>query len=183
MEKLFANYYNLRTDSMTNLNLTVLSYHEFYTEPNEYAYSRTYARFREDLNTKLFDLITIDDGHIGCLKAFEMMRQKNIRGILFVPSSLMGQGKYLSWSQINHISKHHEIGNHSHHHVNLQELTPAQIQEEILTCNSLIEKHTGKRPRFFVPPFNRSNKHIDNLADKFGLQIIRNRVDIINTTP
>lgn len=168
---------------MSNLNLTILSYHEFYAEPNEYAYSRTYSQFRADLDIKIFDLITVDDGHTGCLKAFEMMRMRNIRGVLFVPTSLMNQGKYLSWSQINRISKHHEIGNHSHHHVNLTELSNDQITEEILTSNMLIEKHTGKKPRFFVPPFNKSNKHVDNIADKFGLQIIKNRIDIINSTP
>lgn len=167
---------------MTKVNLIVLSYHEFYEQPNEYAYSRTYAQFREDLDTKVFDLITIDDGHIGCLKACEMMRQRNIRAILFIPTSLMGQGKYLSWSQIDYLSRFHIIGNHSHHHVNLTELSNDEIQEEVLTASMIIEKHTGKRPRFFVPPFNKSNKHVGNIAEKFELQIIKNRVDILNTT-
>jgi peptidoglycan/xylan/chitin deacetylase (PgdA/CDA1 family) len=116
------------------------------------------------------------------MKAFQMMQWYNHRGILFVSTSLIGQDRYLTWPQINLISQHHEIGNHSHNHVNLQTLSPEQLQEEIITANSLIQKHTGKRPRFFVPPFNKYNNHIDNVAEKFGLQIIKNRVDILNTT-
>lgn len=167
---------------MSNLNLIVLSYHEFYEKENEYAYSRTFRQFNNDLNYKLFDLITIDDGHLGCMKACNMMRLKNIRAMLFIPTALMGQGKYLSWAMINQLSEFHIIGNHSHHHVNLTELTNDEITEEILTSNILIKKHTGKQPRFFVPPFNKTNKHVTNIADKFNLQIVRNRIDILNTT-
>lgn len=168
---------------MSVIDLKVLSYHEFYDEFNDYTFSRAYSKFREDLDTKVFDLVTIDDAHFSCMKAFEMLKERNHRGILFVPTSLVEKVRYLTWREINYISHDHEIGNHSHHHVNLRELTPDQIQEEILTANSLIEKHTGKKPRYFVPPFNKSNKHIENIAEKFGLQIISNRTDIINTTP
>lgn len=172
----------MRFSTMSKLNLTILSYHEFYNEENEYTYSRTFKQFKNDLDTKVFDLITFDDGHIGCLKACEMMRMNNIRAMLFIPTFLMGRNKYLSWPQINYLSRFHTIGNHSHHHVNLTELTNDQITEEVLTANMIIEKHTGKCPRFFVPPFNKSNKHVDNIAEKLGLQIIKNRVDVLNTS-
>lgn len=168
---------------MSYLNLIVLSYHEFNTEFNEYAFSRMYSQFREDLETKTYDLVTIDDAHHSCLKAFEMLKYKNIRGILFVATSLIDQEGYLTWPEVNRIAQHHEIGNHSHDHVNLQNFSPAEVKEQIITANLLIEKHTGKKVRFFVPPFNKYNNHIDNLAAKFGLQIIKNRVDILNTTP
>lgn len=182
MEGFPSDKHIMHTSTISKLNLTVLSYHEFYDQENKYAYSRTFKQFRNDLDTKIYDLITLDDGHIGCLKACEMMRMNNIRAMLLIPTSLMGQNKYLSWPQINYLSKFHIIGNHSHHHVNLTELSNDEIQEEMLTANMIIEKHTGKRPRFFVPPFNKSNKHVDNIALKFGLQIIKNRVDILNTT-
>lgn len=169
---------------MSNLNLIILSYHEFNNEPNPYTFSRSYAQFREDLDTKIFDLITIDDAHHSQLKAFEMMRQRNIRGMLFVPTSLVESSeKYLTWAQIIYISRYHEIGNHSHHHVNLQELRPEQVQEEIITASMLIEKHVGRKPRFLVPPFNKSNRHVDNVAAKFGMQIVKDRETILNTTP
>src|SRR5437870_1495737 len=161
-------YMHIITKSMTHLQLIVLSYHEFYDTPNNYTFSRSYSQFREDMETKTFDLITIDDAHWSCKKAFEMMREKNHRGILFVPTSLIGSSqKYLTWSDIHYIAQFHEIGNHSHHHVNLRELNPLQVTEEILSANNLIEKHTGKKPRFFVPPFNKSNKHVENVAAKF----------------
>lgn len=173
----------MHISTMSNLNLIVLSYHEFYEEFDDYQFSRIYSKFRNDLETKIFDFITIDDAHYSSMKAFYMMKERNIRGLLFVPTALVSTSeKYLSWSQINQISKHHDIGNHSHRHIDLRNLTNDQIQEEILTANSLIEKHTGKRPRFFVPPFNKTNKHVDNIAEKLNLQIIRNRIDILNTT-
>lgn len=168
---------------MTNLNLIVLSYHQFNEKYNTYRFSRMYSEFREDLENKTFDLVTVDDAHYSALKAFEMMTEKNIRGILFVPSSLVGKEGYLTWAQVNHISKYHEVGNHSHRHVDLRELPPEKINEEILTCNMLIEKHIGRRPRFLVPPYNKYNKHVENVAEKLNLQIVRNRKDIINDTP
>lgn len=167
---------------MTNLNLIILSYHQFSDEYSDYSFSRMYARFREDLDNNVFDKISVDDAHWSSRKAFEMMRERNHRGILFVPTSLIGEDGYLTWKEVSTISEYHDIGNHSHNHVNLQSLSREQVQEEILTANSLIEKHTGKRPRFFVPPFNKYNNYIDNVAEKFGMQIIKNRIDILNDT-
>lgn len=174
---------HLRAITMSKLDLIILSYHEFNEEFSEYPFSRMYCQFREDIETKTYDLITIDDAHQSCLKAFEMLKDRNIRGMLFVPTSLIDQEGYLTWPQVVRVSEHHQIGNHSHNHINLQTLKADEVKEEIITANLFIEKHTGKRPRFFVPPFNKYNNHIDNLAAKFGLQIIKNRVDILNTTP
>lgn len=168
---------------MTNLNLIILSYHQFTDDYNDYKFSRMYSRFREDLDTKVFDVVTVDDAHWSSRKAFEMMRDRNHRGILFVPTSLIGEDGYLTWKEISLISQFHEIGNHSHNHINLQKLSLAEVKDELIISNMLIEKHTGKKPRFFVPPFNKYNNYIDNVAEKFGMQIIKNRLDILNDTP
>jgi len=49
----------------------------------------------------------------------------------------------------------HEIGNHTYHHVRLNNLSTATVREEILKANRVLEGITGKPVRFFRPPGGR----------------------------
>ena len=46
-----------------------------------------------------------------------------------------------------------EIGNHSFSHPMMSGMDEAQVREEVETTSRLIEKITGKRPKFFRPPY------------------------------
>lgn len=170
-----SNYNN-----MFNVNLTVLSYHNFYESENEYPFSRTYKQFQHDLDTKDFDWITIDDGHESIIKACKMMEEKNFRAKLFISTALIDTPGYCTWGQLWHLSRVHDIENHSHEHVKLVQLNDDAVYNQIATANDLIKQFTGRKPRYFVSPWNQRNGIIEAAARALGLQLVHSRTDIKN---
>lgn len=170
-------------DNMFNTNLIVLSYHRFDEQPSEDMYSRTYAQFEHDLNTKDFDWLTIDDCQSGQIKACEMMQEKNIRAKLFASTASVGTEGFCNWDEMWLLSRFHDIGNHSHFHKRLIWLSNSEIHENIGMCNELIKKYLGITPKWFVPPYNKWDKRVETIAGEYGLTLIHNRIDILNNTP
>lgn len=177
MERLFAN-----SNNMQSYNLIVLSYHRFTEQDDDYPFSRTYKQFAHDLGTKDFDWITIDDGQECMIKACAMMQEKNIRAKLFIPTSLVGLPGYCTWDEIWKLSKYHDICNHSHEHVRLTEIPLLDVDSNIKTSSTLIKSFTGAAPRWFVPPWNMFNPDIERIAGKYGMQLVKNRINIKNNS-
>lgn len=167
---------------MYNCNLIVLSYHRFTKEPDAYQFSRTLQQFRNDLDRKVFDWITIDDAHGSILQVNPTMVARNIRAKLFVSTSLVGTPGYCTWDDLRDLSEYHDIENHSHSHENLAELTAEQIKFNIEKANIIIAREIEKPCRYFVPPYNKSSQIVEEAASALGLQLVRNRIDILNTT-
>lgn len=171
------------SDNLFNVNLKVLSYHRFVDEPAENMWSRTYDQFENDLNTKDFDWITIDDGEMGQIRACEMMEGRNIRAKLFITTASVGVEEFCNWDDIWALSRLHDIGNHSHFHKRLIWLSDDEVHENIGMANEEIKKYTGIVPRYFVPPYNKWDKRIETIAGLHGLTLVHNRIDILNITP
>lgn len=167
---------------MTNLDLIVFSYHRFTVSEDEYVFSRTYRQFRNDLNTKDFDLITIDDGHHSCIKACKMMEESNIRAKIFVNPALFDCNGYCTSAEILALSKKHDIENHAREHVKLVPLDDLDIYQLILQAQDKIQALTGRRPRFFVPPWNHYDNRVEDICEELNLQIVKKRITIKNTT-
>jgi peptidoglycan/xylan/chitin deacetylase (PgdA/CDA1 family) len=167
---------------MYNCNLIVLSYHRFYPEDNTYPFSRTYKQFRNDLDTKDFDWITIDDGHASIIKSCKMMQESNIRAKLFINPGLIGKENYCTWNEIWALSKYHDIENHSHDHLRLVTLEDDEIVEQIQKAQEAIKEHIGRYPRFFVPPWNSYDNRVEAIVKDIGLQMVKDRVTIKNNS-
>lgn len=175
MEKLFTNL-----NDMQYSELKILSYHKFSEEDNDYVFSRTYKQFRNDLSRFDFDMITIDDGDKSIMKACKIMEEMNHRAKIFVPSALIGTPGYCTWDDLWHLSRRHDIGNHSHEHVKLTELPEDQVRWNIKTCSDMIREHTNTIPRFFVPPWNQRNSIVERVAAEFNLILLKDRVNMRN---
>lgn len=165
---------------MYNCNLIVLSYHRFTAEDHPYPFSRTYKQFRNDLQTKDFDWITIDDGHASIIKACKMMQDSNIRAKLFIATSLIGAPGYCTWDDLWKLSKFHDIENHSHNHQILTELDSKTIYWNISKAVREIKRHIRVRPRYFVPPYNTADSRVESIVRHLGLQMVKDRIDIRN---
>lgn len=168
---------------MFNCNLIVLSYHSFTETPSDYQFSRTYKQFRVDLRQKDYDWITIDDGYKNIIHACDILRENNVRAKIFISTGLVATEKYCTWDDIGRIALYHDIENHSHFHKRLTWLTQVDIEENIRMASELIKVHTGRMPRYFAPPFNTSNKNIETIAGIHGMTLVRNRIEILNSTP
>lgn len=167
---------------MALVDIKILSYHKFTNFADNYTFSRTYEQFANDLLTKDFDWITIDDGSECMIKACRMMTSQAIRGKIFISSNLIGTEGYCTWEQIKYISQFHDIENHSHDHVRLNELEYNEIIKQMAACSDLIKTNVGKRPRFFVPPWNKLSPMVMAACRELGMTLIKDRTDILKDT-
>lgn len=160
--------------------MIILSYHRFVEQESEYRFSRTYEQFWHDIRKKEFDLITIDDGMSCMLKACEMLKQAKIRAKLFISPDLIGKEGYCTWEDLKIVSRFHDIENHSYRHVKLIELDKIEIRYNILTANKIIKDKIGKKPSYFVAPWNMYNSEVDRQVKSLGLKSLKNRENILN---
>lgn len=115
-------------------------------------------------------LLTFDDapdeeGSSYSLEIAKTLQEKGHKAIFFV------NGMYLKndfgKDQIKQIyDLGFEIGNHTTNHPYLSTLDYEQTKEEIVETNDLIEEITGKRPRFFRPPFGDMGEFGQQVADE-----------------
>ena len=64
----------------------------------------------------------------------------------------------------------HELGNHTHNHRTLDELTEENIRTEILTAEEAILKATGILTRLFRPPWGRGSELVDSILRDLGYE-------------
>jgi peptidoglycan/xylan/chitin deacetylase (PgdA/CDA1 family) len=160
--------------------LTVLTYHKFTEQDNDYVFSRTYKQFANDLIQKDFDWITMDDGHNSIIKACAMMREKNFRAKVFISTNLIGEQGYCTEEEIWKLSRFHYIESHSHEHKKLTELSFEEVLQNITESVKIIKAITGRIPRYFAAPWNQFNREIEYLINSNGMQLMKHRIDIKN---
>lgn len=59
----------------------------------------------------------------------------------------------------------HLIGNHTYHHVSLENADEAMIEEEVVAANQMMEEVTGQYPQLIRPPFGQSSSQIEVQTD------------------
>ena len=62
----------------------------------------------------------------------------------------------------------HEIGNHTHNHLNLEEADPATVAEEILRTHRQLAELTGMEPTIIRPPYGKGLEVVDEVAGAGG---------------
>lgn len=75
---------------------------------------------------------------------------------------------------------HHDIGNHSYTHPNLETLPTAKTIEELTKTNDIIEATTGVRPVWFAPPSGAFRKETVGIAKQMNMETIMWSVDTID---
>ena len=89
--------------------------------------------------------LTFDDGPHPkeTNQVLDVLNKYNVKGTFFIA------GKHANWypNPLVRASKEgHEIGNHTFNHPDITNLTNAQLEEEILKCEEILIKLTGKKP-------------------------------------
>lgn len=158
----------------------ILSYHRFVEQPSDYRFSRTYEQFSHDIDKKIYDLITIDDGMRCVIKACDMLRAANRRAKLFICTGLIGTPGYCTWEELRQLARFHDIENHANVHKDHSQVIYQLQYTSIKTAQDIITKEIGKAPRYFVAPYNRYNANTDMVATELNLITLKDRVDILN---
>ena len=117
-------------------------------------------------------LLTFDDAYADfATDAVPLLRQYSIQGTLFVPTGLVDNPGYLTWSSINEIKSSNlvTIANHTWSHHPMKG-TLALIQKEISLAKTQLVDHGYTNPVFAYPYGTVSQTAIDYLAkDNFSL--------------
>lgn len=114
-------------------------------------------------------LLTFDDGPSSqwTPPILEILKQEQCKAVFFVT----GKGAEENSSLIKDLhDAGMEIGVHSYFHLPLPLLSTKSIEREIKETAVVIEKATGKKPKYFRPPWGLFNKQVLNTASKYGLK-------------
>ena len=120
--------------------------------------------------TKKKILITIDDAFSSFYNhAWPYLKENKIPFILFVSTEPVGKNGYMSWEQIKEIEKEKFafIGNHSHSHDYLLNLTFENFKKDINKSIEIFENNLGYNPKFFSYPFGEWNNDHKKFISKF----------------
>ena len=101
-------------------------------------------------------LITIDDGFKSFYEhAWPYLKENKIPFILFISTEAVGKNGYMNWGQIKEIESESFafIGNHSHSHEYLLDISYNKFQNDILKSIEIFKKNLGYNPIFFSYPF------------------------------
>ena len=101
-------------------------------------------------------LITIDDGFKSFYEhAWPYLKDNKIPFILFISTEAVGKNGYMNWNQIKEIESESFafIGNHSHSHEYLLDISYDKFQNDILKSIEIFKKNLGYNPIFFSYPF------------------------------
>ncbi len=74
----------------------------------------------------------------------------------------------------------HDVGNHSNTHPYMTKLDENGIKSEIETCNSEIEKLTGKKPTLFRPPYGDYDNNVVDTIRGLGMYCVQWDVDSLD---
>lgn len=66
----------------------------------------------------------------------------------------------------------HEVANHTYHHINLDKVSQAQVEEEIKLGNQAVKRACGITPTLFRPPGGHHGPQILEAAKKLGMTVI-----------
>ena len=126
---------------------------------------------------------TFDDGKKSSLIAADLLNLKNMKGIFFVITGLIGRKDYLNKREINYLSdKGHIIGSHSHSHSSFDVLSDKKAEEELIKSKKILEEITGSKIFDFAFPGGKKKNHHTSLAKKIGYKNIYTSYESYNKT-
>ena len=77
----------------------------------------------------------------------------------------------------------HDVGNHSYSHIKMGSVDRNRIKDEIIKCDSVLEKITGKEVNLFRPPYGEYNNDVIRVARELNHYTIQWDVDSLDWHP
>lgn len=119
-------------------------------------------------------VITIDDGYRSIWQnAVPLLDEYGYKATIFIPTSHVGGGNYLTWDQIAKLRKKgFEIGNHSHSHEyfldNPKEKVREIFEKDLKESHEQFRKHLKKTPELYAYPFGEYSPEMIQVLKKYG---------------
>jgi len=124
--------------------------------------------------------LSVDDVYRSFLEeALPLLKEYGYPATLFISSSLVGGGDYLSWQEIEGLVREgFEIGNHSGRHDYLLDRAEgenrqawlARVERDLVTAQEQFEDHLGFRPELFAYPYGEYSPELVELVRELGFR-------------
>jgi peptidoglycan/xylan/chitin deacetylase (PgdA/CDA1 family) len=123
---------------------------------------------------------TFDDGHASNEWAAQCLVDAGGEGDFFVNTSTIGTSGFLSWSALRDMAASGmSVQSHGHLHRYLDELAPAEVDEDLHRSKSMLEEQLGNAVELFAPPGGRVPAGFLATARRAGYAAVcSSRVDI-----
>ncbi len=121
---------------------------------------------------KKYLAITFDDGPHPkeTNEVLDVLKKYDAKATFFIA------GKHANWYSeplIRASKEGHEIGNHTFNHPDISNLNKTQLEEEIIKCEEVIFKMTGKKPTLFRPPYGSYKKEeLAKIVREHGYKVV-----------
>ncbi len=121
-------------------------------------------------------VITIDDGYQSVLTgAVPLLKKYNYRATLFICTSYVGNGGYLSWEELRHLQKQgFEIGNHSHSHTHFLNKAGTEratiFEKDLEQAERLFQEKLGQTPDLYAYPYGEYDSTLVKVLKEKGYE-------------
>jgi len=119
---------------------------------------------RTDRFVLTFDDATTDHHAVG-----ELLAERCLAGIFFVPTGLVGSKGHLSWAAVRElVSMGHAVGCHSESHIPFDRLSPSQITQELRIPLLRMSEQGFREPLPFAAPGGVMTPRLGDFAREAG---------------
>lgn len=116
-------------------------------------------------------ILTFDDGYIDFYyNAYNILRNYGLSATVFIPTGLVGQPSYLTWSQIKemHSSGSVNFGAHTIHHYSLPSVSSETALNELTESRRVLQDELSVPINFMAYPNGATNNSVASLVQKAG---------------
>lgn len=117
-------------------------------------------------------VVSFDDGFSSVYdRAYPIMERYGIKGNVYLATGLIGSdGRYLTWDKVRALqgSGHWEFAAHTHNHVDIRTLTPAEAGREIELSAEAFSRELGTVPKAFCMPYGTYSGKSAKMMRKLG---------------
>lgn len=114
-------------------------------------------------------ILTFDDGYIDFYyNAYNILRNYGLTATVFIPTGLVSQPSYLTWSQIKemHSSGLIHFGTHTVHHYNLPSISSESALNELRESKKTLQDELGVPINFMAYPNGATSNSVIGLVQK-----------------
>lgn len=117
-------------------------------------------------------ILTFDDGYDDFYtQAFPLLKKYNTKAVLYLPTGLVDNPGYLTWSQINELASSGlvEIGNHTWSHHSAKD-TPHTVRDEITIADTQLNNKNLNPHKTFAYPYGHTSSSATTILQELNYQ-------------
>jgi len=122
-------------------------------------------------------MINVSWGEEHIPNILETLKKENVKATFFIEGKWANKHKDLV--EMIH-EQNHLIGNHAYDHPDMNQLSDAEIKEQLVVTNDILEAIIDKSPRYFAPPSGSFNDTVVHHADQLNMETLLWTVDTID---